>query len=246
MLAVERHHQILILAKHLGAVRVAQLAGDFGVAEETIRRDLDRLSNSGKLVRTHGGALDPRTGILEAPHAERTARQSDEKEKIGRAAAKLCQAGETVMLDASSSGLAMTNFLPGGLKIVTYSLAIVEKLAARNDLEIIQLGGTYEPRGRRFSGLLTENALRSLRLDRFFFSGGGLDLKLGISEPNPKQANLKALILSYSTWSCALMDHTKLNARCEWFFAKPDEFELLITDQRLPLGSTSFDSSVAP
>lgn len=252
MLAAERHRSILAKARESGIVRTAELAGHFGVAEETIRRDLDLLARHGRLSRTHGGAIDPAAALGELSQIERETRQGAEKSAIARAAAKLAVPGETVLLDASTSALELASLLPGGLRVVTYSLAVIERLASRSDLELLQLGGSFEPRGRRFSGLLTENAVRSLRLDRFFFSGRGLDPKLGISEPNPDQARLKTLILAHAAWSCALIDHTKLGLRSDYFFAKPGDFQALVSDAaaksfiRSQLKSPPFEVHLAP
>ena len=230
MLAAERHHLILDRAREAGVVRTVDLARDFNVAEETIRRDLDLLARRGKLHRTHGGATNPASRLGELSHLERQSQEKTEKTAIAREAAKLVQEGETVLLDASSTVLELAACLPANLRVATYSLAVVERLANRSDLEVLQLGGIYEARGRRFGGLLTENAVRSLRIDRFFFSGRGLDPKLGVSEPNQEQARLKSLILHHAAWSCALIDHTKFNLRSDYMFAKPGEFHALVTD----------------
>ena len=141
--------------------------------------------------------------------------------------------GETLLLDASSTALEFASQLPDGmpLRVVTYSLAVVERLAAREDIELIELGGSYERRGRRFSVMLTEAALRMLRIVRFFFSGGGFDAKLGVGEPNPDQAALKRMMLEHANWSCALMDSSKLGAPTDHFFAKPDELGAMVSDK---------------
>ena len=230
VLAAERHHQILTRARQNGTVRTADLAKEFGVAEETIRRDLELLTKRGHLTRTHGGAIDPTAPLVELSHHERAGRQTREKGVIARHAAALAQPGETVVVDASSTALALAAELPPGLRVATYSLAIVERLANRTDLELIQLGGAFNSRGRYFDGLLTENGIRALRVDRFFFSGRGFDPAAGISDPNPDQARLKALLIERAAWSCALIDSTKLGLRSDYFFAQPDAFDVLITD----------------
>ncbi len=234
MLAAERHRRILDLTRKEGAVKTTDLGRVLGVTEETIRRDLDWLAGKGHLRRTHGGAMDSAMLIAEPPHAEREARQSDEKIRIAREAARLVQPGETLLLDASSTVLAFARQLPvdSRLRVVTYSLAVVERLAVREDIELIQLGGIYDRRGRRFHGLLTEMGLRSLRIDRFFFSGGGFHPQHGAGEPNPDQARLKHLMLSHAEWSCALIDHSKLGLKTDHFFAKPEEFDALVTDKK--------------
>ena len=52
----ERQARILAALKTRPAIRVSTLATQYGVSDETIRRDLDHLSEQGLLNRTYGGA----------------------------------------------------------------------------------------------------------------------------------------------------------------------------------------------
>lgn len=232
MLAIERHRRILETARRDGTVRTQELSVVLGVAEETVRRDLDALARQGLLRRTYGGAADLSMGFQEYSQNEREARQAEEKTAIAKIAAKQIRAEETIMLDASSTALELARQLPEGLKlrVLTYSHGVVEKLAMRTDIELILLGGIYEPKGRRFMGMLTEMGARAFRIDRFFFSGDGYDFELGLGEPNPEESRLKATVMSHAKWRCALLDHTKLGKVTDHFFVKPEELDLLITD----------------
>ena len=53
---LSRRERILDELRRTGAVRVADLAGELGVAELTIRRDIGALADRGLLTRVHGGA----------------------------------------------------------------------------------------------------------------------------------------------------------------------------------------------
>jgi DeoR/GlpR family transcriptional regulator of sugar metabolism len=233
MLAAERQRQILDRLRRDGIVRTAELAQVFAVAEETIRRDLDYLGRRGHVRRTHGGAMDPCASLGELSQSEREARNLEEKIAIARETARLILPGETILLDASTSALELAGHVPENLplRVVTYSMAVVERLAGREDLEVIQLGGIYDPRGRRFSGLLTEASLRLLKIDRFFFSGAGIDPVQGVSEPNPEQARLKRTMIEQSAWNCALIDHSKLGVKADHFFALPQDLDVVVTDR---------------
>ncbi|MFT4176111.1 MAG: DeoR/GlpR family DNA-binding transcription regulator [Luteolibacter sp.] len=232
MIAAERQLRILELARRDGSVRTTELARDCNVTEETIRRDLDLLTRQGKLRRTHGGAMDVSSTRVELPQDERRGRQLAEKVTIAKTAATLLSPSETILLDASSTAIAFASQLPPGmpLRVVTYSLDVVDQLIHQSDIEIIQLGGTYEARGRRFSGFITEASLRAIRIDRFFYSGGGFDLERGLSEPNQEQARLKRLMIQHAAWNCVLIDHTKLGAQADYFISAPDQIQALVTD----------------
>ncbi len=233
MLAAERQRQILDRVRRDGTVRTAELSKAFEVTEETIRRDLDYLGRRGHVRRTHGGAMDASAPLGELSQTEREARKSEEKLSIARETLRMILPGETILLDASTTALELAGQLPENmpLRVVTYSLAVIERLAGRGDLELVQLGGTYEARGRRFSGMLTESALRLLKIDRFFFSGAGLDPAQGISEPNPDQARLKRMMIELAAWNCALLDHSKFGVKADHFFATPADLDVVVTDR---------------
>ena len=234
MLAIERHRKILEIAKRDGAVKTQGLSSILGVTEETVRRDLDALGRQGLLHRTHGGATDVSMALHELPQSERVQRQASEKAMMAKMAIRHVGENETLLLDASSTALEFARHLPEGkqLRIVTYAQDVIDKLSIRNDLELVLLGGIFEAKGRRFRGMITEMGIRSMRIDRFFFSGGGFDPVRGIGEPNPEEARLKATIIAHAEWKCAIMDHTKLGRASDHFFAKPSEIDVFITDSK--------------
>lgn len=234
MLAIERQRRILEAAKRERTVRTQELAAVLKVTEETVRRDLDALSRQGLLRRTHGGAADISIMLDELSQSDRETRQAGEKTAIAKLAVKHIKDHETIMLDASSTALELARHLPSGksLRVITYAHSVVEKLAIRSDIELVLLGGTYEAKGRRFRGMLTEMGIRALRIDRFFFSGGGYHGTRGVGEPGVEEARLKAMVIAHADWKCVIMDHTKLGMITDHFFAKPSEIDLFITDAK--------------
>ena len=60
MQTVERAERILERVRRDGRVYTVQLAAEYGVSEETIRRDIRALAREGKLKRVHGGATELR------------------------------------------------------------------------------------------------------------------------------------------------------------------------------------------
>ena len=57
MLSIERRNSILETLQQDKRVVVSALSQRFGVSEETIRRDLEKLEKEGYATRTYGGAL---------------------------------------------------------------------------------------------------------------------------------------------------------------------------------------------
>lgn len=232
MLAAERQNLILKRSQFEGAVRTTGLAKELGVTEETIRRDLEKMAAEGLVERIHGGATALDFAAREFAHSDREVLQIEEKKAIAEKAVTLIASDETILLDGSSTAYQLAAMLPDDLsvRVVTYSLPIIEKLQKHPCAELVSLGGTYDVEGRRFGGMLVEQNLASFRIDRFFFSGKGFRGGQGASEANEEQARLKQFALRYCDWSCLLVDHTKLGVSSNYFFARPHELSALITD----------------
>ena len=71
MFAIERRNAILAALKEEKHVVVSELAKQFDVSEETIRRDLDKLEKEGYVVKTYGGAVISEGAAIELPYVVR-------------------------------------------------------------------------------------------------------------------------------------------------------------------------------
>ena len=67
MLPIERKNAILARLVADGKVIVSDLALEYGVTEETIRRDLDKLEKEGLAQKTYGGAVKKDNLNVELP-----------------------------------------------------------------------------------------------------------------------------------------------------------------------------------
>ncbi|WP_353626187.1 DeoR/GlpR family DNA-binding transcription regulator [Bacillus sp. JCM 19041] len=107
LLSDERKSEILSRIEEDGKVRVRQLATDFHVSTETIRRDLDELEAEKRLKKVYGGALKLEPQMVEPPMLERTILNINEKKRIGGKAASLVENGDVIFIDEGSTTLQM-------------------------------------------------------------------------------------------------------------------------------------------
>ena len=99
----ERQTEILHRARALGRVEVEALAAEFAVTTQTIRRDLNELSQSGLLARVHGGAV-PTARVANVAYAERRGGGSSAGEAaIGERAAAMIPDGCSVILNIGTT-----------------------------------------------------------------------------------------------------------------------------------------------
>ncbi len=231
MLAIDRQRRILDLVNGTGSLRTTDTATLLGVTDETVRKDFEVLEKRGELIRIHGGASRPDRIKEEQPFNERQAVRRDEKLVIARLAASRIQANETIFLDASSTVLTLTEFLPDvPLTVLTNALNVVTALAERANLDLICTGGAFDVRSRSFIGLIAENSLKRYNIHRMFFSGNGLHLDRGVSERNSRQAAFKERVIASAEDVVMLADHSKLGQKSAFFFAEVSALSCLITD----------------
>ncbi len=131
----------------------------FGVSASTVRRDLQRLSGENAVRRTYGGAILTTHG-REATLGERQAVQGAEKRAIALAALASIEDGETLILDAGSTVMALGMLLRGRrLSIVTNNVALLPFLAGEPGIEVTVLGGGLRANSMGTVGPLAIDAL---------------------------------------------------------------------------------------
>jgi DeoR/GlpR family transcriptional regulator of sugar metabolism len=136
-LTPERQTQILFLLNQNGSLSVAEVVERFSISEATARRDLESLASQGKIQRVHGGAIAIQQAPPELPVLERQSEQSDEKQRIGKAAAALVPDGASVFLGSGTTVLEIARVEHTNLTIITNSLSVINTLANIPGLNLI-------------------------------------------------------------------------------------------------------------
>lgn len=80
---IQRHEHILTLVREHNFMTVEELAANLDVTPQTIRRDVQELSETGQLKRYHGGASLGDVSVVTAGQ-ERRSHQQQEKNAIAR------------------------------------------------------------------------------------------------------------------------------------------------------------------
>jgi len=233
MLAAERHHQILKSLSEQGSVRTKDIAATLSVTDETIRKDFELLEKQGFVVRTHGGVIPPNRVILDLTLTERQRMNREEKNEIAKAAVQRIQPNEIIFIDASSTALSITQYMPDfHFTVISNSHDVISALGGVEHIDVISTGGLYEARSRSFIGLAAEKTLQRYNIHRMFFSGDGLDLKRGVSEGNSRQAAFKEHVIEVAEDVCFLADASKIGRCSAFFFAKCSDLTTLITTKQ--------------
>jgi DeoR/GlpR family transcriptional regulator of sugar metabolism len=238
MLAIERQRRILELLTEAGALRTAETAEALGVTDETVRKDFEVLEKRGELLRSHGGASLPEKVRGDVPFNERQAIRREEKKAIARVAAGRIRPNETIFLDASSTVLTLTEFLPIDmpLTVITNALNVINALADRPNIDLICTGGLHVAKSQSFVGLAAEKSLQRYHVHRMFLSGDGLHLERGLSESNSRQASFKERVIASAEDVVFLADHSKLGRKASYFFGEVADLGCVVSDEKADAG----------
>lgn len=231
MLPSQRQEFILRRIEAEGSVKSIELAREFYVTNETIRKDLESLANAKRIIRIHGGATRVTDARHDLPLPARQSVNRFEKSIVAKAAVQLIEPNDTIFMDASSTVLTMTDYIPMvPLTILTNAHHVIVALGGRQEYDLICTGGMYEERSRSYVGAMAEDALKRFVIKWLFVGVDGLHHVLGASEVNPGQAVLKERLIPRAENVCVVCDSSKLEKKSPFIFAAARSLDVLVTD----------------
>ena len=236
MYAPERQQRIVQLAQELGRVEVPSLAEDFGVTQETVRRDLTVLERAGLLRRVHGGAL-PSGGLhlVEPGLAERDSTAAADKERIAKAALTLLPEEGSLLLDAGTTVARLAALLPldSALTVVTNALPVAARLAEYPRLDLHLVGGRLRHRTQAAVDAWALRDLADLQADTAVIATNGFSAEAGLTTPDLAEAAVKRAMVASARRVVLIADSGKYGARYFARFATVDQVDVVVTDTGL-------------
>ena len=239
MYSAERRRDILRLVQETNSVSVDELAARFGVSASSVRRDLNELHRLGLVQRTYGGAMDAIGGSVETPFSVRVVSHHDEKERIGRVAARLVQSGDTIFVDGGTTTECMLSYLPTDAKItvVTFALNIVQRLVDQENVTVVVIGGTLIPATLIFGGMLATDSFDcfNIRFDKAFLAAGGIAADAGITNAGFEEIPMKRRAIRNARETILLADSSKLGVIAAGVVAPAEQLHRVVTGSEASL-----------
>lgn len=237
--ADERQLEIAHFVEERGRARVTELAERFGVSMVTIRKDLDVLADHGRIIRTHGGAIAPRVRRQDLTYEVRDQMQREEKSAIGALAATCVGDGESIIVDASTTGLYLARELMHrgagqSLTLVTNSIRIASELAIRPDISVLLMGGRVRGRSLSLVGQLGDAVLERVNVQKAFLGAGGFTLEEGLTETTEEEAQIKRAMVEAVREVYAIVDSSKWGRVASATFCRPEALTGVISDAGAP------------
>ncbi len=214
-------------------LRVPEIARTLGVSEGTVRNDLDALEEEGRLRRVHGGAvINSQDQFQNNSFLRRYEQNVAAKIAIAKEAISLVENGDSILLDASSTGYYFARMLSErqNLRVVTNGFEVARELAQNPSNNVILIGGVVNNNSSSVSGLLSERIIEDLHIKKAFLSCSGFSLERGMTEIHLDEAQLKRKIIDSTELLFALVDSSKFGVEDMTSFARRDRISTLYTD----------------
>lgn len=233
MFMEERHREISEALQANGKITIAEIAGKYGISDESARRDLRLLEQKGICRRTHGGALAlGQVGIR--PPADRDFDNMpifENYREIARTAVQKIKENDTVYLTSGSFGHIMLSFLPRDIPytLIVNSVDMGKALRRFSNVDVYLTGGRMRQSGALVDSLANAFVSR-LHFDLCFITGAGLTAEFGLSNGTDETAAFQRTVIQNSRRRCLVIPGAKIGADAFVKVCDVDAFDSVITD----------------
>ena len=231
----KRHSEILDILSRRGYLAIEEMVAAFNVTPQTLRRDLQDMSDRGLLRRHHGGA-SANLSTVNADYDLRHVETAAEKASIGRAAAELVKPGSSLFLTPGTTIDALAKAIaerrPNGLRVITNSTSAATILEHCPDISIQITGGHWLGHNRAVGGIAAVASVENYRCDLLLTSIGAIAGDGSLLEYRDEEAVVARAMLRNARRTVMLADHSKFARVATSRLAHLGEFSTLITDRR--------------
>jgi DeoR family ulaG and ulaABCDEF operon transcriptional repressor len=240
MHAAQRDAEITRLLNSQGFVSFKQLCDRLEASSATIRRDLERLDAEGLIDRVRGGARlkngarpTPADRLVGAPFEENRFRHAEEKAAIGRAAAKLCERGEAVIIDGGTTTFQMCAHLEGlNLQVLTNSLHIVGELLPQPGARVSVPGGAVFREQNIILSPFEDDGIARFHASKLFMGAAAVGPR-GLLQDDIVLIQAEQKLMDKADQLIVLVDSSKFRTSAAYLVCALDVIDTVITDAGL-------------
>jgi len=229
----DRWEKILEMVAERGEASVDDISQSLGISFPTARRDLAQLSDRGLISRTRGGAA-PAPGVrVGSTLAESRRVNPAEKELIGRAAARMIEPGDCVMIDGGFTTYQVARHITArDVTVITNSLDVANALAGRPAIMLVVLGGELLAVSGTTVGPATERQALEMVADKAFLGANAISVRDGLCSDNQLTTATKRAMIERSKRVIVVADYSKLGGSALYRVAPIERINSVISDDR--------------
>ncbi len=237
----ERLDAIMQMLEADRALSIQDLARQLDVSQMTVRRDLASLADEDKVKVLYGSVMLHPSNAARGSDSYYSlivagAEHTDEKRRIGLAAASLIEPEDSLIIDCGSTTEYLAKHLPEGMgyTVLSYSLNIVAESVRRKECKSIFSGGVFHGNTLMFESTEGLEAIRNFRATKAFISASGINSRFGITCSNSYERETKKAVIASSMRKILVADSSKFDVVRSVYFAELSEFDEVITDPGIP------------
>lgn len=229
MLKKERQAYIIQQINIHNKVLSSDLCVQLNVSEDTVRRDLQELSEEGKLMKVHGGALSKsfhftiqNNNIYSLP----------QKQIIAHKATRLIQDGMFVLLSGGTTIRELIKALPPDLNatFITVSIPTALELLNHPNSEVIFLGNKLLKNAQMAVGADVVQRLSEIKADLCFLGTNSIDVQSGITDLDWEVIEVKRAMIRAAHKTVSLAISEKINSVQRLQVCPITAIDMLITE----------------
>ena len=226
-----RQTEIIALLRQSGRVGVEDLAQQFGVTLQTIRRDLNELSEAHLLVRVHGGAITA-SGVANLAYESRQFVAQAQKQQIGEAAARLIPDNASLFINIGTTTEEVAKALAGhsGLLVITNNLHVANELHRNKSIEMIVTGGSIRQSDGGILGAVTVAQIEQFRVDMAVIGTSAIDPNGTLLDFDVREVEISRAIINHARKIMLVADSSKFSRSAPVRIAHLSEIDIFVTD----------------
>jgi DeoR family transcriptional regulator, ulaG and ulaABCDEF operon transcriptional repressor len=241
MHAEERERLIIEALGPNGFISYRELEARLDASPATIRRDLTRLEETGRILRVRGGAKrisddaparpDNALHLAGATFDQAIGLHPAAKQAIGRAAAALCEPGEGIMIDGGTTTLQMCPHLAGlDCQVLTNSLHIVNALLPQPGTRLLLPSGTVFREQNIILAPAGEDSMPQFHAPKLFMGAAAVGPR-GVMQHDVILVAAERRLIDRAEQVVLLVDSSKFGATSSGaIVCGLDEVDVLVTD----------------
>ena len=227
-----RRDEIARLVRQEGFASIEDLAGNFKVTPQTIRRDINSLCEEGILRRYHGGA-GLATSDSNVDYKDRQTLYSNEKCNIARLVADFIPDHSSLFINIGTTTEEVAKQLLDHthLRVVTNNLNVANLLSNNETFEVIIAGGSVRPRDKGITGEATIDLIKQFKVDYGIIGISAIDNDGALLDFDYHEVRVAQAIIENSRSTLLVADHSKVGRKAMVRLGHLSQVEMWFTDQ---------------
>lgn len=230
MLKSERQEFIVHQVNLHNKVLLTDLSDQIKVSNDTIRRDFQQLSDAGKIIKVHGGALSP--SFHNSSQSSKEVYAYNQKKIIAKKAASIIKDGMFVLTGGGTTMLELARALSPDLHatFISGSIPALLEYSGHPNIEVIAIGDRISKISKITVGSEAISKIRELRVDLCFMGVNAINLNTGISDNDWDIVQVKKAMIESSRKVVCLTIAEKINTQQPIQICDIKKIDILITE----------------